>query len=119
MSTSAVQPYGPYPGRCVRIVDGDTLDIDVDLGFAITLRQRVRLVGSNAPEARTAAGKRATAAAVGMCPPGTPVQLLSYGWDKYGGRCDGVVRLPSGSSLADELIRGGYAVVWDGTGVRP
>jgi micrococcal nuclease len=36
-----------------RVVDGDTLDLDLDLGFSITLRQRVRLIGIDAPEVRT------------------------------------------------------------------
>jgi endonuclease YncB( thermonuclease family) len=34
-------------------VDGDTVDLDLDLGFSITLRQRVRLYGIDAPEVRT------------------------------------------------------------------
>jgi micrococcal nuclease len=36
-----------------RIIDGDTVDVDIDLGFGITLSQRVRLKGINAAETRT------------------------------------------------------------------
>ena len=37
-----------------RVVDGDTVDIDIDLGFDIWLRnERVRLSGLDAPETRT------------------------------------------------------------------
>jgi micrococcal nuclease len=36
-----------------KIIDGDTVDLDIDLGFRITLSQRVRLKGINAPEIRT------------------------------------------------------------------
>jgi micrococcal nuclease len=37
-----------------RWVDGDTVDVDIDLGFDIILKkQRVRLHGINAPESRT------------------------------------------------------------------
>ena len=36
-----------------RVIDGDTLDVDIDLGFGITLSQRVRLKDINAPEIRT------------------------------------------------------------------
>jgi micrococcal nuclease len=36
-----------------KVVDGDTVDLDLDLGFSITLRQRVRLYGIDAPEVRT------------------------------------------------------------------
>jgi len=36
-----------------RIIDGDTVDLDIDLGFGITLSHRVRLKGINAAETRT------------------------------------------------------------------
>mgnify|MGYP000113761462 CR=1 FL=1 len=36
-----------------RIVDGDTVDISIDLGFDIRVKKRVRLSGINAPETRT------------------------------------------------------------------
>jgi micrococcal nuclease len=37
----------------VKVVDGDTLDLDLDLGFSLVLRQRVRLYGLDAPEIRS------------------------------------------------------------------
>ena len=45
-----------YEYRCIvkRVVDGDTVDIDIDLGFNIILaNQRVRLYGIDTPESRT------------------------------------------------------------------
>ena len=36
-----------------RVIDGDTVDLDIDLGFNITLKQRVRLKGIDASETRT------------------------------------------------------------------
>jgi len=42
--------------RCVitKVVDGDTVDIDIDLGFGVWLRkQRVRMYGIDTPESRT------------------------------------------------------------------
>ena len=36
-----------------RVIDGDTLDVDIDLGFYITITQRVRLKGIDAAEIRT------------------------------------------------------------------
>jgi len=39
--------------KITRIVDGDTVDLDIDLGFGITLSHRVRLKGINAPETKT------------------------------------------------------------------
>ena len=38
--------------RIVRLVDGDTVDVDIDLGMSITTRQRLRLFGINTPEVR-------------------------------------------------------------------
>jgi micrococcal nuclease len=36
-----------------RIIDGDTVDLDIDLGFGVTLKQRVRLKDIDAAETRT------------------------------------------------------------------
>ena len=43
-----------YKTKIVKVVDGDTVDVDIDLGFGVWLRkQRVRLFGINTPESRT------------------------------------------------------------------
>lgn len=45
-----------YEYNCVvtRVVDGDTVDVDIDLGFDVILReQRIRLANIDAPEVRT------------------------------------------------------------------
>ena len=43
-----------YKVNVTRIVDGDTVDVDVDLGFAVWLKkQRVRMHGIDTPESRT------------------------------------------------------------------
>ena len=39
-----------YKAKVDRIVDGDTIDITIDLGFKITTHQRIRLAGINTPE---------------------------------------------------------------------
>jgi micrococcal nuclease len=36
-----------------RVIDGDTIDVDIDLGFGITLSHKVRLKGINAAETKT------------------------------------------------------------------
>lgn len=44
-----------------RVVDGDTLDVDIDLGFYVWMRNvRVRLSDVSAPEANTEAGRQWT-----------------------------------------------------------
>jgi micrococcal nuclease len=45
-----------YEYRCtvLRVVDGDTVDVDIDLGFGVWIRkERVRIMGIDAPESRT------------------------------------------------------------------
>ena len=43
-----------YQCKIVKIVDGDTVDVDIDLGFGVWLRgERVRLYGIDTPESRT------------------------------------------------------------------
>src|SRR5690606_31409679 len=43
-----------YLSRVLYIVDGDTLDFDVDLGFSTWTKRRIRLAAINAPDANTA-----------------------------------------------------------------
>jgi len=43
-----------YPCKIIKIVDGDTVDVDIDLGFGVWMRnQRIRMYGIDAPESRT------------------------------------------------------------------
>jgi micrococcal nuclease len=39
--------------QVLKVVDGDTIDVDIDLGFDISYTQRVRLAGIDTPESRT------------------------------------------------------------------
>jgi endonuclease YncB( thermonuclease family) len=43
-----------YPCKIVRVVDGDTVDVDIDLGFSHWIHnERIRLYGVDTPECRT------------------------------------------------------------------
>ena len=43
-----------YRATIVKIIDGDTVDVDIDLGFNVVLRdERVRIAGIDTPESRT------------------------------------------------------------------
>ena len=43
-----------YKAKVVKIIDGDTIDVDIDLGFDVILsKQRIRLYGIDTPESRT------------------------------------------------------------------
>jgi endonuclease YncB( thermonuclease family) len=131
--------FGPYPAVVTGVHDGDTLTVDVhlkalkerrvdhDLGFAVHIRaggvwlvgQRVRLAGINAPELHTVAGIAAHAYLESLVDEGEPVALTSLGWDKYGGRIDGVIVLANGRSLADLMVDANQAARWDGKGPKP
>ena len=39
--------------KVLKVVDGDTIDVDIDLGFSISYTQRVRLAGIDTTESRT------------------------------------------------------------------
>jgi len=39
--------------QVIKVVDGDTIDVDIDLGFSISYSQRLRLAGIDTPESRT------------------------------------------------------------------
>jgi len=39
--------------KVTNVVDGDTIDVDIDLGFNVSFSQRVRLAGIDTPESRT------------------------------------------------------------------
>lgn len=43
-----------YRAKLVKVVDGDTVDVDIDLGFGIWMKdERVRIMGIDTPESRT------------------------------------------------------------------
>ena len=46
-------PYIYRVKQVLKVVDGDTIDADIDLGFDISLTKRVRLSGVDTPESRT------------------------------------------------------------------
>src|SRR5690242_6337183 len=97
--------FGPYPAKVVAVHDGDTCTLDIDLGFDHIIkgldfsgrtRLSCRVFGINAPELSTPEGKVALSYALTIMPVGTLVAVVSYGWDKYGGRFDGSIALPTG-----------------------
>jgi endonuclease YncB( thermonuclease family) len=53
-------PY-TYFAKLESVIDGDTILLSFDLGFFITIKEKVRLIGINAPEINTKKGQEATA----------------------------------------------------------
>ena len=50
-----------YKAELIRVVDGDTVELMIDLGFSQFTKQTMRLYGIDAPELRTKEGKEAKA----------------------------------------------------------
>tara|TARA_R110000744_G_scaffold56949_2_gene119941 strand:- start:378 stop:770 length:393 start_codon:yes stop_codon:yes gene_type:complete len=115
----------PFVYKCTldRVVDGDTVDVNLDLGFSIILaKQRVRLAGIDTPESRTRdlAEKKLGLQAKELLKELTcdGFVLESQGRGKYG-RILGVLWDFDGNSINQKLIESGLAVeYWGGTKVK-
>lgn len=123
--TVPMLPVYQYAATLVAVHDGDTITVTVDLGFRVAVTTPVRLLGINAPELSTAAGKVSaewTRQWFGTY--GTTLTIVSaksldeYG-DKYG-RYLATVYIRGGTqSFNDAIVAAGYALPWDGTGPKP
>lgn len=73
-----------YSACVVRWVDGDTVDLLVELGFHVRTIQRFRLIGVNTPERGQPGYAEARACAESVLPPGSRLEITSQKSDKYG-----------------------------------
>ncbi len=101
-----------YRAEILRVVDGDTVEAEIDLGFHVTMRRMVRLRGINAPEvhgATKAEGERAAAHLFGLTVnKRLTIQTHLDKDDKYG-RVLGVL-FDGTINLNDKMIADGCAV---------
>lgn len=95
-----------YKARVVRVVDGDTLLLEVDLGFNISLRQSIRLARINAPEKADEGGAEATSTLAALCN-GAEVFIIVKSRDPYGRYVAEVTH--KDINLSDEMMRLGCA----------
>ena len=116
-----------YEYRCkiVKIIDGDTVDVDIDLGFGVWLhKERVRLFGIDTPESRTSDKEEKVYGLIAkewitkFMPLGS-MQTLITEKDKSGkyGRILGKFRVNDGSYdiiLNDWMIANHHAVAYFG-----
>ena len=116
-----------YKIKLDRVIDGDTIDAYIDLGFNVSVKKRIRFVGINTPESRTrdleekARGLAAKDRLKAILEGTKTIQLNSHGVGKYG-RClgelhidvvDGQEKLTL-ESLNELLIKEGHAVEYHG-----
>ena len=108
-----------YQAQVTRVVDGDTIDALVDLGFDIHKSIRIRLVGMNAPESRT---RDLEEKKLGLAAKARLIEILqsnenkfvleSQGVGKYG-RCLGVIKV-NYKNVNLQLINEGHATEYFG-----
>lgn len=107
-----------YRGRVTGIVDGDTLDAHVDLGFDVWVQTRFRLHGIDTPEknSKDPVLKARAIEATNFCRETVldrEVVIRCLGKDKYG-RWLGVIHRPEQVSLNEQLIALGLARAYFG-----
>lgn len=80
-----------YKVKVVKVVDGDTIDVDIDLGFSTVLKkQRVRFLGIDTPESRTRDlvekqfGKASKKHLKGLLESAESLSLISHDKGKFG-----------------------------------
>jgi micrococcal nuclease len=114
-----------YDVVLLKAVDGDTVDVDIDLGFGIWLRdERVRIMGIDTPESRTSDKVEKV---FGTAAKNRLKELLHEGAvlitteDKSGedmkgkfGRILGDFKIPDGRKVTDVLIEEGHCVAYFG-----
>tara|TARA_B100001996_G_scaffold367198_1_gene338605 strand:- start:1321 stop:1833 length:513 start_codon:yes stop_codon:yes gene_type:complete len=114
-----------YKCKILKVVDGDTVDVDLDLGFGVWLRnERVRLMGIDTPESRTSDkiekifGQAAKDRVNSLL--GDEAILVSqvskHGENMKGkfGRILGNFKTINGDIVADVLMNEGHAVAYHG-----
>ena len=114
-----------YKCKILKVVDGDTVDVDLDLGFGVWLKdERVRIMGIDTPESRTSdkiekifgiAAKDRLNSLLG----GEAIllsQMTKGGENMKGkfGRILGNFRTINGDLVADVLQNEGHAVAYNG-----
>jgi micrococcal nuclease len=107
-----------YKAKVIKVIDGDTVDVAIDLGFDIILKERIRLYGINCPESRTSNKSEKTKGLQSKgftelkLPVGKDVVLesKSFSKEKYGRILANVI--VDGVSLNEELVEEGLAMVF-------
>ena len=103
-----------YKCKILRVVDGDTVDIDIDLGFGIWVhKERVRMMGIDTPESRTRDlvekqfGLASKVRLKELLPAGS-IQILKTEIDKSGEDKKGKFGRVLGDFLIERNVSGSY-----------
>lgn len=101
-----------YKATVIKVVDGDTVKLNIDLGFKIFWQSNCRIAGINAPEINTEEGKAAKTWLEGVIVPGDVIMIKSVKLDKYGRPVfDALVDVNAEMlTLSEEILKAGHAV---------
>ena len=110
-----------YKITVLRLIDGDTLDALIDIGFSTHVKKRIRLMGIDTPESRTrdleekARGLASKAHLKEMLKRNKGnITLKSHGVGKFG-RCLGELFVPEyNCSVNEQMISDGHAIEYFG-----
>ena len=103
--------------QVLRVVDGDTMVVSIDLGFDLTLTQTIRIKGINAPETRTtnlkekARGQAAKAFAKTWLQ-GKRLLIKTTKDDKYGRMLGDFICAETGATFAEAMLVANHAGVY-------
>lgn len=108
-----------YAAVVERVQDGDSVVLDIDLGFSVRLRASCRLYGINAPEMvgeSKAKGEAAKAALAQLLPAGARVSARTHKdrEDKYGRILVELWAPGQAASANDRMVELGHAVPYFG-----
>jgi micrococcal nuclease len=95
-----------YAANVLRVIDGDTIDVDLDLGFRVRFETQLRLKGLNTPETRgptREAGLRSKAYVEQALPVGALIIVHTFKVEKYGRYLARVIYAP-GAKTRDEIL---------------
>ncbi|MBM3133015.1 MAG: nuclease [Chloroflexi bacterium] len=108
------KPQYVYKAHIDEVIDGDTFDVTVDLGFQITTYQRLRLVDIDTPEVRGPERPKGLKVKeyVKHLIEGKDVTIQSFKLGKFG-RYTAEVFLEGDEKLSEHLLAGGMAVKSD------
>lgn len=101
-----------YYTKIEKVIDGDTVDVFIDLGFSVWHKERIRLVGVDTAEKNTVFGKATKKLLVDTLE-GKKVRLQVSKPDKYG-RYLGIIFLNDSESINDQMIKHGIAKPYGG-----
>lgn len=99
-----------YKAIVLRWVDGDTVDLNVDLGFTVWVRQRFRLAGVNTPEKGVLGWQNAVDYCKDYAPAGCEVEVDSAKTDKYGRYLGRIRATTKATTINEELLLAKLAV---------